>query len=87
MEKASWQVTATTVYCDAVADEVTLMVYGDWTTRCTGHDRYGEPDGEIVKLLKKRSGQLKRPLECEGLDCQRVLGYKNKLFDEDAGKT
>jgi len=86
MNKASWQVTATTIYCDATGDEVTLMVYEDWSVRCTGHDRYGAPDREMLKLLGKKGKQLKRSLECEGMDCHRVLGYKKKLLDEEPGK-
>jgi len=26
-----WQTTVTTVYCDAVDDEVTIVVYEDWS--------------------------------------------------------
>lgn len=87
MDKASWQVTATTIYCDAVGDEVTLMVYEDWSVRCTGHDKYGEPGREVLKLLSKRSQQLKRQLECEGLDCHRVRGYRKKLLDEESSQS
>ena len=28
-ETANWQVTAITIYCDAVDDEVTIMVYNE----------------------------------------------------------
>ena len=35
-----WEITATTVYCDAVDDEVTLIVYRDGTIKCTGHQKY-----------------------------------------------
>ena len=38
----SWQVTATTVHCTTVNDEVTLMVFKDGTTKCTGYKKYGE---------------------------------------------
>ena len=27
MSMVNWQVTATTIYCDAVDDEITLLVY------------------------------------------------------------
>jgi hypothetical protein len=36
----NWQVTATTVFCDAVDDEVTIIVYKDWSVKCTGHEKY-----------------------------------------------
>ncbi len=59
MSRANWQVTATTVYCDAVDDEVTLLVYKDWSTKCTGYSKYGEPGREIVSVLSKKSNQPK----------------------------
>ena len=77
-----WQVTATTIYCDAVDDEVTLLVYKDGSTQCTGYARYGQSDKEARKLLHKRSKQLKRKLECEGPECYRVIQYRDKLFSE-----
>ena len=81
-----WQVTAITIYCDAVDDEVTLMVYKDWSTKCSGYRKYGEPSKEILNLLKKKSKRLKRRLECTGPECYRVIQYKEKLLAEEAEK-
>ena len=78
-----WQVTATTIYCDAVDDEVTLMVYKDKSKRCTGYDKYYQPGKEVGKLMKKREKGLNRKLDCEGLECYRVLQYRDKLFTEE----
>ena len=78
-----WQLTATTIYCDAVDDEVTIMLYKDGTVNCTGYKRYYEPGREAANLLKRKSKQLKRQLKCEGLDCHRVVGHKNKLLAEE----
>ena len=86
MSMVNWQMTATTIYCDAVDDEVTLLVYKDWSLKCTGYSKYGEPDSETSKILRKKSKQLKRRLECEGLECYRVLQYKEKLSAEEAKK-
>lgn len=83
---SNWQVTATTVYCDAVDDEVTILVYKDWSVKCTGCARYSEPGREILNLLKKKGKQLKRPLKCEGLQCSRVVQYLEKLSAEEVGK-
>jgi len=80
----NWQVTATTIYCDAVDDEVTLLVYKDWSAKCTGYSKYGERSKDTIKLLKKKAGQLKRQLGCAGLECYRVIQYKEKLFSEEA---
>ena len=82
----NWQVTATTIYCDAVDDEVTLLVYKDRLSKCTSYEKYGEPDKDIVKVMKKKSKQLKRQLECEGPECYRVIQYRDKLFAEETKK-
>jgi len=82
----NWQITATTIYCDAVDDEVTLLVHKDWTTECIGFKKYGKPSGETSRLLKRKGKQLKRRLECEGPECSRVIRYKEKLLAEETGK-
>ena len=74
----NWQLTATTIYCDAVDDEVTLLVNKDWSVKCTGYQRYGKPSKEIFNLLKRKRKQLKRRLECS-----RVIQYKEKLLSEE----
>ena len=78
-----WQVTATTIYCDAVDDEVTLMVYKDGSAKCTGYKKYYQPSKEVRKLLEKKSKKLNRKLACEGLECCRIAQYKEKLFAEE----
>jgi len=80
-----WQVTATTIYCDAVDDEVTIMVDKDWSAKCTGVRKYTESREEQLNMVKK-SLQLRRALECEGMQCIRILEYKQKLRDEEALK-
>ena len=81
-----WQVTATTIYCDAVDDDVTLMVYQDSSAKCAGYPKFGEPGKETGKLLKKKSKQLGRNLECEGPECSRVIQYRDNLFAEKTVK-
>ncbi|TET67129.1 MAG: hypothetical protein E3J40_03780 [Dehalococcoidia bacterium] len=80
----NWQVTAATIYCDAVDDEVTLLVYRDGSVKCIGYRKYGEPGKEAAKLLQKKSKQLERRLECQGPECSRVIQYRDKLFAEEA---
>jgi len=80
----NWEVTAATIYCDAIDGEVTLLVYRDGSVKCTGYVRYGESGKETAKLLKKKSKQLKRQLECEGQACYRAIQYRDKLFAEEA---
>ena len=75
-----WEITATTIYCDAVDDEVTLMVQADGTTRCTGLDRYLKPGREVSKEMAARSRKLGRMLACEGDACRRVKLYRDELI-------
>lgn len=77
-----WQVTATTLVCSAVAEEVTILVYSDWTVKCTGFEKYTKNRRASLELLKK-SLSLKRTLDCKGLDCPLVIEYKLKLQDEE----
>ena len=80
-----WQVTATTIYCDAVDNDVTIMVDKDWATQCTGYKQYGEnPTEEVVKRLKTESKKLGRELRCEGPLDYRVTDYRDKLMAEEA---
>jgi hypothetical protein len=81
-KQASWQVTATTVNCDAVDDEVTILVYKDWTAKCTAHPKYTSPRGEGI--LKRKSLLLKRQLRCLGPECSRVSEYRQKLLSEES---
>ena len=81
----NWMVTATTVYCDAVADEVTVIADKDGALKCTGYTKYYKPDKETSKSIRAKSKQLGKQLECEGLDCYRVTQYQDKLQAE-AGK-
>jgi hypothetical protein len=82
-----WQVTATSIYCDAVDDDVTIMVYKDWSTKCTGYKKYGENiKGEAAKELKRRGKRLGRKLKCEGPEDYRVTNYRDQLKAEEEAK-
>jgi len=76
----NWKLTAITIYCEAVDDEVTIMVYKDGSVKCTGYGKYGEPRSGIPA---RRNERLKHQLQCEGLECHRVIQYKDKLFAEE----
>ena len=84
MAVPDWQVTATTIHCDAVDDDVTMMVYKDWSTRCTGYKKYKESVAkETARMLKKKGTKLGRKLECEGPLDHRVTDYRDKLQAEE----
>ncbi|MFC1990819.1 hypothetical protein ACFLU9_01540 [Chloroflexota bacterium] len=83
MEMINWQITATTIYCDAVDDEVTFMVYKDRTASCIACKTYYEPDNTIRKLLANKSKLLGRKLKCDGPECNRITQYRDKLLAEE----
>lgn len=79
-----WQVTATTIYCDAVSDDVTIMIYKDWTVKCTGYTKYAEKlTKKVAKTLKKESRRLGRQLGCDGPLDYRVTDYRDRLIAEE----
>jgi hypothetical protein len=81
---ADWQATVATVYCDAVDDDVTTMVYKDRGVRFTGHRKYAESlDKEAAQTLRRKARRLGRNLVCEGpLDC-KVTDYRDRLTAQD----
>ena len=82
-----WQVTATTIYCDAVDDYVMLIVYPDRSARCAGHRMYVENITKgTAKELKKKSKKLGRELRCEGPECHRLIEFRDRILaEEEAG--
>lgn len=80
----NWRVTAATIYCDAVDDDVTIFVYKDGATRCSGYRRYVELiDSEMSKMVRKKGKRLGRRLKCEGPQDYRVMSYRDKLSAEE----
>ena len=81
-----WKVTAYTIECPAVAEEVTVTVKNDWTVQCSGFAKYGNSRKANIALLK-RSLDMKLNLECKGLNCKQITDYIQKLKDEESLKT
>ncbi len=84
MRKPGWQVTATTIYCDAVDDEATLIVSGeDASIVCTIYQKYAEPYKKLASEMAKKGQKLGRTLKCEGPLCRRMTDYRDRLFTKD----
>jgi hypothetical protein len=79
---ADWETTATTIYCDAVDDEVTLIVSADGTVRCTGHQKYARPDKETAREMKSKRRRSGKALGCAEVACSRVVQYRDRLLGE-----
>jgi hypothetical protein len=81
---SNWQLTATTIYCDAVDDDVTLIIDKNLNVRCTGYPRYvTNLDKDTVRNLREKSRNLGRNLKCEGPQDYRVTGYRDRLIAEE----
>ena len=78
-----WRVTATTIYGDAVDDDVTVLVYEDWSTRCTGWTYGDSPGKETTKALMRKARRLGRDLRCEGPLDHRVTDYRDRLASQE----
>ncbi|HAS04508.1 MAG TPA: hypothetical protein DCR71_01930 [Dehalococcoidia bacterium] len=76
-----WQLTATTIFCEDMNDEVTVILYKDGKTRCTGYDFFARMSAD-PKSKKALSG-----LKCDGPVCHRVSAYKEKIFSEEESST
>ncbi len=77
-----WAMTATTIYCGAVDDEVTI-IYKAGTVKCTGYKKYHTPDRETVRSIKIKSRGAGKKLGCDQPDCPRVSQYRDKLLAEE----
>ena len=65
-----WQLTATTQICDKCGAEVTIIIYGDGRSKCTGAS---VPSGKSAKPAA----------DCSADDCPQIVAYKTKLSAED----
>ncbi len=72
----NWQITATTVRCDVVGEDVTLIVYKDWSVKCTGFTKYGKASDSVNN--RNRPNNM-----CEGTDCRLAQQYRQKLQAEE----
>jgi hypothetical protein len=82
-----WQITAKTIYCDAVDDEITIIISKNGPATCTGCKKYNEPNRITCNVIKQKTRRLKRPIKCEGEKCSRVTQYQDKILAEEKGKS
>ena len=84
IKPGNWQITATTVHCDYVDDDITLMVDKDWTTRCAWYRRYKQKALEDKKRKFDKAIRLKIE-KCAGPECPFAIKYRDKLIQEELG--
>ena len=81
-----WKVTAGTINCRAVADEVTIIVKNDWSVQCSGFDKLKNSRRAQLQMVE-RSLDLKRTLDCKGMQCKQITDYLEKLQAEENPKS
>ena len=79
---SDWKVTASTINCRAVADEVTIIVKNDWSVQCSGFDKLKNSRRAQLQMVE-RSLDLKRTLDCKGMQCKQITDYLEKLQAEE----
>jgi len=77
-----WKITAATINCRAVADEVTIIVKNDWSVQCSGFDKLKNSRRAQLQMVE-RSLDLKRTLDCKGMQCKQITDYLEKLRSEE----
>lgn len=77
-----WEVTATTIFCESVNDEITVIVNADGAVKCSGRQKYEKPGKENKKALKTKSRSVGKPLACLGENCAVVEQYRDKMLGE-----
>ena len=77
-----WQVTAVTINCNSIAEEVTIIVKRDWSVQCTGFQKLTVSRRARLELVN-RSLTMKRVLDCKGIQCPQIAAYIQKLQSEE----
>jgi hypothetical protein len=80
---ADWELTATTIYCEAVDDEVTLLLSADGTCRCTGRQKYERPGKEAARSMQSKGRRLGRTLGCSPAECDIIVRYRKTMLGEE----
>ncbi len=83
---ADWELTAATIYCAAVDDEVTMLVSADGACRCTGRQKYQRPGKETARSMKRKSRSLGRALGCPTGECDIIVRYRESLRGKEPAR-
>ncbi len=79
----NWQLTATTIYCDAVQDEVTIFVYKDGSLGCTGFNPNESVQNQTPDTAAVRGALAESKKGCLGLPCENTVSYRDRLMAEE----
>ena len=82
---AGWLVTATTIHCEWVDEDVTIVVYKDNSAWCTGYNKFRESvNRETAKLIREKEKKLGRELKCIYPSACGLTRYRDKISSEES---
>lgn len=86
LETANWEKTAISLRCDSINDFVAVMVNRDWLAKCAWYLKYKSEatKGNKQNIDKTIRGRIDK---CIGPGCPIVTKYRDKLMEEERGKT
>ncbi len=84
---AKWQTCVSTVKCDLIDEYVSIMVKNDWASSCTWYNQFkAQTSGDQRRIKPDRKTRSKLTL-CQGPLCSYVVGYRDKLIQEEQKAT
>ena len=72
-----WEITATTIFCEDVSDEVTLLLSGNGTVNCTGREKYARPAKQVLREMRQKSKKSGKQVKCLEDECPRLRRYRD----------
>jgi hypothetical protein len=78
-----WEVTATTIFCEAVDDEVTLVISAGGDCRCTGRQKYEQPGKKTAKSMLSKGRRLGRKLGCSPAKCDIIVRFRQNMLGQE----
>jgi len=81
---SSWQVTATTIHCEWVGEDVTVMIYKNGSAKCTGQSKFFETIAKgKSKLVEGKGNKVDLKLKCIYPSICGLTNYKDKILAEE----
>ncbi len=81
-EPAHWEITAGAFLCDYIGEFVTIRVSQDWAAGCAWYLKY-----KSNRSKEKLEGTIRGRIDkCVGPECPIIIGYRDKLIEEEFGK-
>ena len=80
-----WLVTATTIHCEFIDEDVTIIVYKDNSAKCTGYNKFCENiTKETIEALKVKGRKLGKELKCIYPSACGLTHYRDRILAEKA---